>query len=222
MSKNLPTSDNKQCSIPCLEKKTKAQLIKIAKKNKFKINEELNLADYKYEVLLKFAKKVKFNYSKIESRSYLEQILPCFPKPMLFLGWAKYTSDYKKICDMVTVDYNKNVKPDIVTDITTKDFITQVKNKHKSYKTIVNNGVIGWGVNEPDQIHNALKNCHSLMSINGWMLFGYNESPFEGEDDNTTISKTKMASYLKKYFKNVKLIYSADDEWQQRYFVCRK
>ena len=216
----LPSEND--CNLPCLEKKSKKQLVELAKENKFKIDEKLSLSDYKYQVLLKFAKKIKFKYSDIPSREYLEQLLPCFPKPMLFLGWAKYTKDYTKICDMVTVDYNKQVNPDIVADITTQDFVKQVKAKHNSYKTVVINGVIGWGVNEPKQIHDALKNCKSVMSNGGWVFFGYNEAPFEGEDENTTIKKATMTKYLKKYFKDVKLLNSFDDEWQQRYFVCRK
>ena len=152
----LPKEQNKECNIPCLSRKTKKQLIKIAQDNKFKIDEKLELSDYKHQLLLKFANKVAFAYSDIDSRKFLEEILPCFPEPMLFLGWAKYTKDYGKICKMVTVDYNKNVKPDITADITTDDFVKKVKEKHKTYKSLIINGVIGWGVNAPEDINRMI------------------------------------------------------------------
>ena len=219
----LPKEQNKECNIPCIFGKNKKQLIKIAQENKFKIDDKLELSEYKHQLLLKFANKVKFTYSDIDSRKYLEEIIPCFPEPMLFLGWAKYTKDYAKICKMVSVDYNKGVKPDIVADITTDRFVTEVKKKHKAYKSLIINGVIGWGVNEPDDIHKALFNCKKVMAPGGYMLMGWNAMPFEGEDANTTINIPMMKKYLKKYFKDIKIIYNKkDDEWNHKYIICRK
>jgi hypothetical protein len=218
----LPKQQNKECNIPCINGKNKKQLIKIANDNKFKINEKLELSDYRYNLLLKFANKVKFAYSDIDSRKYLEEIIPCFPEPMLFLGWAKYTKEYGKICKMISVDIKTKVKPDIIADITTDNFVKKVKEQHNNYKSLIINGVIGWGVNEPEQIHKALNNCKKVMSPGGYMLMGWNAMPFEGESDDTTITIQMMKKYLNKYFKDVKLIKSFQDEWKQMYIVCRK
>jgi hypothetical protein len=219
----LPKQQNKDCNIPCIFGKTKKQLIKIAKENNFKIDDKLELTEYKHQLLLKFANKVKFAYSNIDSRKYLEEILPCFQGPMLFLGWAEYTKDYGKICDMVSVDINRKVNPDITADITKTDFVKKVKEKHKTYKSVINNGVIGWGVNEPEHIKDALNNCKKVMASGGYMLFGWNAMPFEGHSEDTTITINMMKNYLKKAgFKDVKLIYSVKDEWNQKYIICRK
>ena len=219
----LPNKQNKECNIPCLTKKTKKQLIKIAQDNKFKIDDKLELSEYKHQLLLKFANKVKFAYSHIDSRKYLEEILPCFPEPMLFLGWAKYTENYGKICKMVSVDINRKVNPDITADITKPDFVKKVKEKHKTYKSVINNGVIGWGVNKPEQIHKALNNCKKVLSREGYMLMGWNAMPFEGHSEDTTITINMMKNYLKNAeFKDIKLIYNVKDEWNQKYIICRK
>ena len=221
----LPKEQNKDCNIPCIFGKTKKQLIKISQDNKFKINENLVLSEYRHQLLLKFfiASKVKFEYSKIDSRKFLEEILPCFPGPMLFLGWAKYTKNYKKLCNMISVDINRKVKPDITADITKKNFVKKVKEKHKTYKSVINNGVIGWGVNKPEQIKDALNNCKKVMAPGGYMLFGWNEMPFEQHSEDTTITIDIMENYLKKTgFKDVKLIYDRKDEWNQKYIICKK
>ena len=220
---SLPKTQNKSCNIPCLRNKSKKQLIKLAKDNNFKIDEKLKLPDYKYQLLLKYANKVNFVYSQISSREYLEKIIPCFPEPMLFLGWAKYTENYKKICDMVSVDINRKVKPDITADITKKSFVDKVTKRHKSYKSIINNGTIGWGINDPEQIRDALKNCKDVMANDGVMLMGWNAMAFEGHSEDTTITIPMMKKYLKNAgFKNIKLIYNAKDEWNQKYIICRK
>ena len=219
----LQKKQNKECNIPCLSRKTKKQLVKIAHDNKFKIDEKLELSDYKYQLLLKFANKVVFAYSDIDSRKYLEEIIPCFPEPMLFLGWAKYTKNYGKICKMVSVDINRKVNPDITADITKPDFVKKVKEKHKTYKSIINNGTIGWGINNPEQIHKALSNCKKVMSPGGYMLMGWNAMPFEGQGEDTTITINMMKKYLKSAgFKDVKLLKSFQDEWKQQYIICRK
>jgi hypothetical protein len=219
----LPKEQNKECNIPCIFGKNKKQLVKISQEKKFKIDEKLKLPEYKHQLLLKFANKAKFIYSVIDSRKYLEEIIPCFPEPMLFLGWAKYTKDYSKICKMVSVDYNKGVKPDIVADITTDRFVAEVKKKHKAYKSLIINGVIGWGVNKSADIHKALVNCKKVMAPGGYMLMGWNAMPFEGKDADTTITIPMMKKYLKKYFKDIKLIYNKkDDEWNHKYIICRK
>ena len=72
---------DKGINIPCLAFKNKKNLIKISKENKFIIDETLKLNNYRFKLLLKFAKKkeIDFNYSNIDSRKYLETILPCFP-----------------------------------------------------------------------------------------------------------------------------------------------
>lgn len=219
---SLPKSKNKTCNIPCLTKKNKRELIKLANENKFKIDEKLKLADYKFQLLLKYANKVKFSYSNIKSREYLEKIIPCFPEPMLFLGWAKYTENYNKICEMVSVDINKKVNPDITADITKVDFVEKVKQRHKSYKSIINNGTIGWGINDPIQINNALQNCKKVLANDGVMLLGWNAKAYEGHSEDTTITIPMMKKYLKNAgFKNIKLIYNAKDEWKQIYIICR-
>ena len=220
---SLPKTQNKSCNIPCLRNKSKKQLIKLANDKKFKIDEKLKLSDYRYELLLKYAKKEDFVYSDIESREYLEKLIPCFPEPMLFLGWAEYTENYHKICDMVSVDINRKVKPDITADITKKSFIEKVRKKHKSYKSVINNGTIGWGINDPQQIKDALQNCKTVMANGGYLLLGWNAMPYEGHSEDTTITINMMKKYLKDAgFKNIKLIYNANDEWKQTYIICRK
>ena len=216
---------DKGINIPCLAFKNKKDLIKISKENKFIIDESLKLDDYRFKLLLKFSKKkeIAFNYSNIDSRKYLETILPCFPQPMLFLGWANYTNQYKKICDMVSVDINSKVKPDKTADITKKDFKKKVKEVHNKYKSIINNGVIGWGVNQPKQIRDSLKNCKDLLTNGGFMLCGWNVMAFEGHKEDSTITISMMKKYLKEGgFKQIKLIYNSNDEWKQAYIICQK
>ena len=41
---------------------------------------------------------------------------------------------------MVSVDINRKVNPDITADVTKIDFVKKVKEKHKTYKSVINNG----------------------------------------------------------------------------------
>lgn len=114
-------------------------------------------------------------------RLYLEKkLLPLLCKygPILFIGTSWYTSYYKDIVGnetaFITVDKQERKKPDILADITTPRFLKLAREKKIMFKSIIFNGVIGYGINNSDELDCAIENMKSLLGTGGRILFGWN------------------------------------------------
>jgi hypothetical protein len=219
--------------IECVNHRTREDLLKLCKEKNIKITkkmEKANIEELRTDIFKKILKQNKIKPSPILTRLYLEQILPCFKEPVLFLGWAKYTEHYNKIIPMISVDYNEKVNPDITADVTKPELKTKInkyikdnKLKINKFNSLIINGVIGWGVNENNQINDTLKNCRDLLKTNGKMLVGWNIKKTEGS--NRIITKDEMIQFLKNNkFKKIKYLDDVpdDSEWNHKYILCSK
>lgn len=114
-------------------------------------------------------------------RLYLEEkLLPdiCKYGPILFIGTSWYTDHYKAIVGnkttFVTLDVQERKNPDIVGDITDENIIFKVNKLSIHFSTIILNGVIGYGINNGDQLNQAIENMKKIVGKNGRILFGWN------------------------------------------------
>ena len=119
------------------------------------------------------------------SRLYLENVLlPSLAdhQPMLFVGVANFTDHYRRCvaedADFTTIDIKPEAsgsKPDIVVDITSTDFVSEMRRRGLSFQSVVFNGILGYGVNDPHSARAAFENINAVLRPGGKLLVGWNE-----------------------------------------------
>lgn len=114
-------------------------------------------------------------------RVYLEEaLIPDLAKDgnILFIGTSWYTRDYKDLVPentkFITVDVQETKSPDIVADITQKEFVEKVASLQVTFSTIIFNGVIGYGINDEGQLDRAIENMKTVLEPKGKILIGWN------------------------------------------------
>jgi hypothetical protein len=122
-----------------------------------------------------------------EDRSLLEQkILPYFSmseryQKVLFVGCSAYTQSYEQIFstkEYWTIDY-KHIKRKYGSGRHVVDSIVNL-GQHFSkdyFDLIIMNGVIGFGLNQPSAIENALDACFQGLAVGGVLVLGWNDDP---------------------------------------------
>lgn len=118
-------------------------------------------------------------------RRLLERVfIPAFAgspdiKRVLFVGVADYC-DYRNHFnrgEYITIDPNVPAGPDgrgkHIQD--TLQNLGHHFSKHH-FDLIIMNGVLGWGLNDPDDIELAIQACHAHLQKGGLLLIGLNET----------------------------------------------
>jgi len=175
---------------------------------------------------------VKWPVSNIPSRAYFESMIPTWEEPILFIGWDdKYTGFYKKIKKMFVIDIIKDKGVDMKANILTDEDIKRIikKNPNK-FKTVVCNGIIGWGVDDVSNIKKMFKNISNLLQPNGMLLVGWNTKIYpEMRNDDRYSNITKTLTYSIKYVSDllkgnykIKLLPNIKDSYHHRFIVATK
>jgi hypothetical protein len=119
-------------------------------------------------------------------RRYLEEkLIPqlSLRGSMLFVGVDYYTAHYRNLLlsevPFVTVDFDPKKNPDVIADVTNPDLLQKLEQFQMRYKTILFNGVIGYGVNSDEGVDASLTNMDALMEDDGQLLIGWNERYME-------------------------------------------
>lgn len=138
-------------------------------------------------------------------RRVLEQkILPYFAESanfnhILFIGCDWYTKHYEKMFaakDYWTLDRDPN-KAIFGAKQHIRDEFKNI-NKHfanKSLDVIICNGVLGWGLNDPQEIDLTLLHAHQCLRNNGILVLGWNDTPEHHVDLNSLQSLKKFQPY---------------------------
>lgn len=208
------------CKVWCTLAKTRGELDAMRAKFGLRVRPSGNLDTYRHQVFFKMLEHFSITPSTIPSRRAFDYLIPCFPGPVLFIGWApSYTAHYTQMCAMTTVDYNPATKPDIVADVTDRRLPGRIG---KTYKSVIMNGVISWGVNTPAQIDAALRNCAALLRKGGIVFIGWNKVVRAADSEMARDARYATADILKamsSYFADVRHVYGASDYWKQQYAV---
>jgi hypothetical protein len=120
-------------------------------------------------------------------RAILEgMILPYFGKGrcyqrILFVGCSAYTQSYGKFFENKeywTIDY-KRVKRKYGSQKHITDSVTNLANyfPNNYFHAIIMNGVIGFGLDKPDEIEKALDACFDILGRGGILILGWNDHP---------------------------------------------
>jgi SAM-dependent methyltransferase len=98
---------------------------------------------------------------------------------VLDIGVAWYTRSYPKLfagVDYWTVDYDpasaRIASPQHHTVSATR--IDEVFDAD-TFDLVVCNGVVGWGLNEPEDVTRALDACATVMRPGAWLVLGWND-----------------------------------------------
>jgi hypothetical protein len=122
-----------------------------------------------------------------EDRTLLEkEILPYFSRSeryqkILFVGCSAYTRSYEQIFspkEYWTIDY-KHIKRKYGSGKHVVDSVVNL-GQHFSkdyFDLIIMNGVIGFGLNQPSAIENALDACFQRLAVGGVLVLGWNDDP---------------------------------------------
>lgn len=113
------------------------------------------------------------------ARLHLESLLSFVKPPVLDIGKKPYTAHYEALIQgsYLSVDRDARRKPDLLCDILEAEFIEAAKTRFPSYETILFVGMIGFGIDRPEQILTAFRAFHALLNNQGTLLIGWNE-PF--------------------------------------------
>jgi hypothetical protein len=141
--------------------------------------------------------------SRISShdRSILEEvILPYFEKnkyyqKILFIGCSAYTQWYGNFFenkDYWTIDY-KRVKRKYGSQKHITDSVTNIANHFRNnyFQLIIMNGVIGFGLDKPNEIEQALDACFDTLDRGGILVLGWNDHPTRMPIDIAAIQALK-------------------------------
>ena len=141
--------------------------------------------------------------SRISShdRSILEEvILPYFGQDIhyqrvLFVGCSAYTQWYGKFFENKeywTIDH-KRVKRKYGSRNHVTDNITNLEKyfRHNYFHLIIMNGVIGFGLDKPDEIERALDACFDMLDREGILMLGWNDHPTRMPIDIAAIQALK-------------------------------
>lgn len=118
-------------------------------------------------------------------RALLERrILPAFGRDdsiqrVLFVGCAPYTQHYPRLlsaAESCTLDPNPRnrrygVRWHVIAPL--QDLRTQ--QIRGLFDLIVCNGVLGWGLNSPDDADRAMRTCHDALRADGYLVLGWND-----------------------------------------------
>src|SRR6266516_4176181 len=120
-------------------------------------------------------------------RSILEEtILPYFGQDkhyqrILFVGCSAYTQWYEKFFENKeywTIDH-KPIKRKYGSQRHIVDNIINLARyfRHNYFHVIIMNGVIGFGLDKPDEIEKALDACFDMLDRGGILMLGWNDHP---------------------------------------------
>lgn len=121
-------------------------------------------------------------------REYLEQVwLPRLGArpPVLDIGVKFYTAHYRRLVvtpDYITVDKESTQYPDVVADIYDPSFKSLVTARYPLYRSVLFNGMIGFGVFTPKELAVVMKTLLEIMESGGQMLIGWNEPNLSRKD----------------------------------------
>lgn len=120
-----------------------------------------------------------------EDRRVLEQeILPAFAREpgvarVLFAGCASYTRHYEALFDRAeywSIDPARRNRRHGARRHIESDLQRLAQHVPAGYfDLIVCNGVLGWGLNAPDQANAAFAACHAALREGGHLLLGWND-----------------------------------------------
>jgi hypothetical protein len=120
---------------------------------------------------------------------------------VLFIGVADYTFKYytNVFHDYVTLDYNIKIAYKYGSKIPICDSILNINKYYnsKNFDFIIFNGVIGYGLNNLEEIILTIQNLNNLLKTNGTFICGYNKN-------NHMLNYEDLENYLKE-FKNCNL-----------------
>jgi hypothetical protein len=120
-----------------------------------------------------------------EDRDILEKIiLPYFGEQefyqkILFVGCSAYTQWYEQIFsakEYWTID-SKSIKRKFGSRRHIVDSVTNIENHfgQNYFDLIIMNGVIGFGLNQVDDIETALTSCYQCLNTAGVLVLGWND-----------------------------------------------
>jgi hypothetical protein len=124
-------------------------------------------------------------YLRTADREILEaRVLPWLAtqpdiKKVIFVGCDWYTRGYRKFFTSdgywtIDIDPAKRrwgARQHVVDSITN----LQTHFPREGIDAIVCNGVIGWGLNEPEEIYQALDACYACLRAGGHLVLGWND-----------------------------------------------
>lgn len=126
------------------------------------------------------------------SRQYLENVLLpglADQQPVLFVGVADFTEHYHELvgsnAEFTTIDIQavaRGAKPDIVTDVTSDSFVDEMHSRGLSFQSVVFNGILGYGVDDPESARRSFANLHAVLRPGGTLLIGWNEWACDRDD----------------------------------------
>jgi hypothetical protein len=120
-------------------------------------------------------------------RAILEEIIlpyfgngQCYQR-ILFVGCSAYTRSYGKFFENKeywTIDY-KRVKRKYGSQKHITDSVINLANyfPNNYFHAIIMNGVIGFGLDKPDEIEKALDACFDMLERGGILILGWNDHP---------------------------------------------
>jgi hypothetical protein len=134
-------------------------------------------------------------------RSILEEtILPYFGQNkyyqrVLFVGCSAYTQWYEKFFENKeywTIDH-KHIKRKYGSQRHIVDNIVNLARyfRHNYFHVIIMNGVIGFGLDKPDEIEKALDACFDMLDRGGILMLGWNDHPTRMPIDISAIQALK-------------------------------
>lgn len=141
----------------------------------------------------------------------------------LFIGTDKRSWHYPKNLDLVlhTIDIEKkkaiygNAQHHIVGSATELGRYYDAI----SFDVIIANGLIGFGMNQPEQCDQLLQGAHALLKDDGLLVLGYNDGP---DFVNFKVKDTAHYKLFKEFVPNVPGLMQSTFEFGDHTFVFLK
>lgn len=99
--------------------------------------------------------------------------------PVLFVGVRYYTRSYAACCrpaQLITLDHDPAMARHGAAEHVT-DGLENLGRHHPAphFRSIIVNGVLGWGLDDPAAADRALAACHAALQPDGLLVLGINE-----------------------------------------------